>query len=313
MPKSESRHPELDIAWDDVRLFLAIAESGSLSEAARRLRLGQPTVSRRLAELEEELGHPLFRRHVGGAALTPEAERLLEPARRMAEWAGEIARTAARADGTPQGLVRVATFPGLAFDFLAPFAGWLRTRHPKIQLEVLTSVYQVDLARREADLALRFRAPTSADLQVVETLPLRNAVFVSRSYAKRLPKRVTLQELDWICWSPPFEDVAPNPQLAELIPGFRPAFTSDNYLVQFQAAASGLGAILLGDLQHRFTQKSGLVPLDLDLGPFSRSDLHLVCAKSALEISRVRVVAELIAEEMRAIGTGARSGGSGDR
>ncbi len=78
-------------------------------------------------------------------------------------------------------------------------------------------------------------------------------MFASRSYAKRLPKRVTLQDLDWVCWSPPFEDVPPNPQLAQLIPDFRPAFTSDNFLVQYQAAVSGLGAIVLGDLQHRFS------------------------------------------------------------
>ena len=62
----------MDIPWDDVRLLLAISESGSLSGAARRLAIGQPTVSRRLAELESALGYGLFRRTAGGAALTNE-------------------------------------------------------------------------------------------------------------------------------------------------------------------------------------------------------------------------------------------------
>ena len=65
----------MDLSWEDVRLFLAVAEHGSLSEAARRLRIGQPTVSRRLAELEERLGYPLFERSVEGARLTTPGER----------------------------------------------------------------------------------------------------------------------------------------------------------------------------------------------------------------------------------------------
>src|SRR6185503_18701311 len=83
-------HPKMDISWEDVRLFLTVAEHGSLTEAARRLQIGQPTASRRLAELEERLGYPLFSRSVEGTSLTSHGERWLEPARRMAEWAGEL-------------------------------------------------------------------------------------------------------------------------------------------------------------------------------------------------------------------------------
>lgn len=295
----------MDIPWEDVRLFLAVAETGSLSAAAKRLRVGQPTVSRRLAELEDELGYALFRRNVSGAVPTAQGERLIEPARKMAEWAAEISRTAARADGTPKGAVRIATFPGVAFDFVAPFAGWLRTRHKEITLEVLTSVHHVDLARREADLALRTRPANAMDLQTLATLRHENTVFVSRDYRRRLPKRVGIRDLDWICWSAPFEDVPPNPQLAAMIPDFRPAFTSDNYLVQLQAAEAGLGAVVLGAVRHRFKRTTSLVPLEIDLGPHATGELHLVCAKSALGISRVRVVAEQLIEELqRAAGKG---------
>src|SRR5579862_5448620 len=104
----------MDIAWDDLKLFLAVAEAGSFSGAARSLRLGQPTVSRRLAELEDALGYKLFRRSAGGAAPTSAASRLLEPTRRMAEWAGEAGRTAQSADRAPQGVVRIAAAPGVA-------------------------------------------------------------------------------------------------------------------------------------------------------------------------------------------------------
>ncbi|MCW5807929.1 MAG: LysR family transcriptional regulator, partial [Deltaproteobacteria bacterium] len=77
----------MHIPWNDVELVVAVAETGSLSAAARRLQLTQPTVSRRLAELEAGLGEALFVRAVDGTTPTPFGERLLEPARRMAECA----------------------------------------------------------------------------------------------------------------------------------------------------------------------------------------------------------------------------------
>lgn len=287
----------MDISWEDVRLFLAVAEAGSLSAAARQLRVAQPTVSRRLAELEEALGYALFRRHAGGARPTAEGERLLVPARKMAEWAGEAARTAARGQGAPEGVVRLAASPGIAFDFVAPFAAALQARHPGLRLEVLTGVHFLDLARGEADLALRNRPPTSEDLTLVASLRHRNAVHVSRELAGRLPRGAGLADLPWVAWAPPYESVPPNPQLEALIPGFRPVFTSDNFLVLFRAVECGLGATVLGLTRHRFSRQTPLVPLPLDLGPHSHGALHLVCAKSSLDIPRVRRVAELLQEE----------------
>jgi DNA-binding transcriptional LysR family regulator len=288
----------MEIEWDDVRLFLAIAEHGSLTEAARRLKVGQPTVSRRLGELEERLGYALFQRGVGGAALTAPGERWLAPARHMAEWAGELLRTAERADATPSGVVRVSAPPGVAYDFLAPFARALRERYPKLALEISSRVEYVDLVRREADLALRMRAPTQRDLTCVATLTHRNDAFVSPGYRKLLPERPELKQVAWIAWAPPFEQLSPNPELAALLPGFRPAFAADDFIVQRRAAEEGVGAIFLGCVQHRYSRPGELVPLGLELGAHARSALHLVCAKSALGVPRVRAVAELLAEEL---------------
>ena len=92
--------------------------------------------------------------------------------------------------------------------------------------------------------------------------------------------------------------MAPNPQLAALIPGFSPVFTSDDYLVQLRAAEVGIGAFFLGRARHRFS-RSTLVELDLDLGEL-RSAIHLVSARSALAIPRVRAVADLLAKEIEA-------------
>lgn len=288
----------MDIPWDDVRLFLAVAESGSVSAAARRLGVGQPTVSRRLSELEAGLGRALFRRSVEGTALTAEGERLLEPARRMAEWAGELSRAAQRGEAAPEGVVRITAPPGVAFDLVAPFAGWLRERLPRVRLEVLSSIRYLDLSRREADLALRMRAPVQKDLTVLTTLEHENAAFAAPRYVKRLPERYGLADIDWIGWAPPFEGLPPNSELEALIPNFRPAFASDDFIVQLRAAEAGAGAIFLGRVRHRFSGPSKLVALDVPLGAHARSQLHLVCARRALDIPKVRAVAELLAGEL---------------
>ena len=294
----------MDISWDDARLFLAIAETGSVSGAARRLRLGQPTVSRRLAALEYAVGAALFRRSVEGAALTSAGERLVVPARKMAEWAGELHRAAEASDNSPRGIVRVTGTPFMSADFLAPFAAFVARKHPGLRLEVQSQVHYLDLGRGEADLALRARLPETPDLKRVDTLDIVNGVFVSKELKARLSRKVTLQELPWVAWAPPFDAVPPNPQLESLIPGFTPSFTADNFLVLLAAAEAGLGAMVLPDMPHRFKRATRLVPLEVDLGPFAQSQTHLVCARSALDIPRVRRVSELLLEEFKRIRVG---------
>ncbi|MDF3070995.1 MAG: transcriptional regulator, LysR family [Polyangiaceae bacterium] len=288
----------MDVSWEDVRLFLAIADHGSLTEAARRLRVGQPTVSRRLAELEENVGYPLFQRSVEGATLTSQGERWLEPARRMAEWAGELSRAGEHADAAPTGVVRVAAPPGVAYDFVAPFARLVRERYPHIELQVLARVEYADLGRREADIALRVRAPTQRDLTVVYELPHFTDVFVSKAYAKKLPPCPALADLSFIVWAPPFDELPPNPQLRAAVPDFRAGFAADDYIVQIRAAEAGVGAMFMPKIKHRFNQSSPLVPLGLDLGQHSQGEMRVVCAKSALGVARIRAVAELLREEL---------------
>jgi DNA-binding transcriptional LysR family regulator len=89
--------------------------------------------------------------------------------------------------------------------------------------------------------------------------------------------------------------------LESIIPGFVPAFTSDNFLVNLAAAEAGAGAIVLGRVTHRFSRAQKIVPIDVDMGAAKRGVLCLVCAKSALEIPRVRLVADLLREQVKSI------------
>jgi DNA-binding transcriptional LysR family regulator len=247
------------------------------------------------------MGSRLFARGVGGATLTSAGERLLAPAKNMAEWAGELARAAEADEAAPQGLVRITASPYVCFDLVAPFAAWVSTRHPSIRLEVLSTTKYLDMARGEADLALRLRRPQGKDLEVLTEVEYENAAWVSNALAKKLPKNPRPRDVPWVGWAPPFEELPPQPMLESIIPGFIPAFTSDNFLVNLAAAEAGAGAIVLGRVTHRFSRARGMVPIDLDLGPAKRGVLCLVCAKSALDIPRVRLVADLLREQVKAI------------
>lgn len=287
----------MDVSWDDARIFLAVVEQGSLSGAARHLGVAQPTISRRLAALEATLGEALFARGVGGAALTPYGERLVVPAKRMAEGAAELSRVAEGRDVSLEGSVRITAPPGVAFEFVAPFAAAMRAKLPGLHLEVVATTRYVDLSRREADLALRLKKPDQRDLTCVATVRDEAVPFVARAVAERLGPSPKPADVDWIAWAPPLDEMQPNPMLQKMIPGFRPSFASDDFLVQLRAAEVGLGAMFLGRAKHRFAQETTLVPIRVQGIPPVSTALHLVGATRALEIPRVRAVADMLRAE----------------
>ncbi len=301
----------MNVSWNDVELFLAVAETGSVSAAAKRLQTTQPTVSRRLADLETGLGEPLFARSVAGTALTSFGERMLPAARRMAEAAGEVERVASGAEATPKGVVRVTAAPGIAYTFLAPLAAHLRSILPEIRLEIIATTSYVDLARRDADLAIRFpqldrAAPRS--LVSLATVTSTVAAYATSALIATLPPKPRIADVPWIAWAPPFEDLAPSSYLAKLIPGFQPVFAANDYIVQIRAAEAGVGAIFLTGASSRFALPSPLVELPVSFGQLS-SSLHLVCARASLMIPRVKAVAEVIAKELPGLAAKSRSRG----
>jgi DNA-binding transcriptional LysR family regulator len=283
------------IPWNAAELVLAIADTGSLSRAARRLGVTQPTVSRRLVELEAQLGETLFVREIAGARPTAFGERLLAPARRMADAGAELERIASGVERGPRGVVRVTAPPGVAATVLAPFAVELRRELPEVQLEVISTIRYVDLVRGEADLAIRM--PSSAtreaqrDLTVLASIRQPIAAYAAPAYAAKLPRGYGLADVAWIGWPQHLAELAPNPQLAARIPGFRPVFASDDFLVQLAAAVAGIGAIILGTLDSRYDTRRGLVPLAVDLGKLGAVQ-QLVAARAALAVPRVEAVAQ---------------------
>lgn len=302
----------MHITWEDAQTFLAIAEERSFSAGARRLGVGQPAVSRRVAHLEQRMGCQLFSRGKQGAELTDAGARLLPAAEQMARWASEFERLAQGAEENPAGVVRIAAPPGIAVDILAPLAATACVRLPDIRFEVLASVEHVDLSRGSADLAIRTRSPNEPELMTLISATTEIGVLASPDYVARLEHRLeraghvgppALADIDWITWAFPFEHVEPRPMLERAIPNFRPAFASDNFLVLQSAVVAGLGAMILDRHTRPGTPSADLVEIDLGF-ELPASEFHLVCAKSMQYVPRVRAVADLIVEELGKYRTG---------
>jgi DNA-binding transcriptional LysR family regulator len=284
----------MNIPWDDLRLFLCVAEQGSMSAAARMLKLGQATLSRRISGLESQLGEPLFTRASQGVSLTPLGMRLLPSAQHMAEWAAEA--TVQQGQGM-QGKVRIAAPPVAAYDFVAPMAADIRRAHPGLQIELLSAVRVLNLGRGEADISLRTIAPQDPDLVCLDQISVPIKAYASERYVQGLPAHYTAKDLDWICWAAPYDDVRSNKALHALIPNFKPAFASDDYNVQFAACRAGVGAMLMPAAQHRYTQIHTLRPLALDIDSAFVSQLYMVCHKRSAELSSVVAVQRFMSGE----------------
>lgn len=287
----------MDLQWDDLRIFLAVADAGSLSGAARRLKVSQPTLSRRIAEMEYGLGEPLFVRKNQGISLTKTGSRLLPAAQGMAQWATEANRSLDAKDSPVSGRVRITAAPSFAFDFLAPISEKLKKMHPHITLEVLASTERLNLSRGEADIALRRYPSDDSDLITVDEVVVPIGVYASRDYARRLPAKYDFRDLDWIAWAGEREMLSPNPELAARIPDFRPAFTSDDYSVQVAACQAGVAAMILLKTSHRLKRPGELVELKLELPSSLRAELAIICHKRMADLPKVRTVLDLLRQE----------------
>ncbi len=288
----------MDLAWDDMRLFLAAWETGSLSGAAERLGVAQATMSRRMAALEDQVGHVLFDRSRTGLLPTVAAEQLLPHAEAMAAAAGSAEAALSGLERAPRGRVRVAVPPGLAFDVFPPLLPVVRARYPDLRLEVLAGNFPVDLLRREADLAIRTARPTHGDLvfRALPDVPIH--AYAHPAYLKSIGRGTPPEDIEWIQYS---EDMLhiPFAQWVERARGKRPvAFSSNSFLAMRQAAVHGAGAMLLPSGQ---AEPHGLVQLDWIDVQVPGVAWYLVIHRALQRVPRIRAVVELIDETVAAL------------
>lgn len=150
--------------WNQLKAFLETAETGSLSAAARKLGLTQPTLSRQVAAIEQRMGVTLFERVGKAMALTPTGLDLLEHARAMGAAAEALSLAASGHSQAMGGVVSISASDAVAAHILPPLVRRLRDQEPGIAIEVISSNALSDLLRREADIAIRHVKPEQPDL-----------------------------------------------------------------------------------------------------------------------------------------------------
>ncbi|MCC6559811.1 MAG: LysR family transcriptional regulator [Xanthomonadales bacterium] len=274
--------------WSDLRLFLAIARSGTLGAAARSLGSTQPTMGRRLRALEAALGQALFQRTTAGFVLTDEGTTLLGHAERMEEEALAIERRLAAQAQQLDGLLRITASDWFATHVLTPVLAEFARRHPQVQVELISDARLLNLSRREADLAFRIRPFDDADVVSRKLLHMRYGVYQRRGGK---PPRAGGRGCALIALDAGFTGTPDDSWLQTALPKARTVFRSTSRDVQAQMCALGVGlAVLpvpLGDAHP------ALERLDLGTEPPGR-DTWLGYHRDLRRLPRLRARLDLV-------------------
>jgi DNA-binding transcriptional LysR family regulator len=182
--------------WDKLKVFHAAAEAGSFTHAGEQLGLSQSAVSRQVSSLEQELSVALFHRHARGLILTEQGEMLYRTAHDVF-----MKLEAARAKLTdsrekPNGELKVTTTVGIGVHWLTPRLGEFMDLYPEVRINLITSDEELDLAMREADVAIRLRQPTQPDLIQRKLFSVKFHAYASPEYLKRFGTPRELDDLD---------------------------------------------------------------------------------------------------------------------
>ena len=232
------------VNWDDLRYLLAAARASTLTDAAKALGVTQTTVTRRLAALEEELGLRLVSRTSHGIVVTDVGRTVAETATDVEGRIAALDRLLLSRDDALEGRLRVTTIDMVAHydaDLFTTFA----QRHPKIELEVTTGLHNRDLARNEADVAIRWTNHPQEPLVGRHIGPAPYALYASAALVERIGADAPLEAYPWLAWMRELDHVLTAQWMRERIPQHRVVARYDCALSMHAALRSGLGAAFM--------------------------------------------------------------------
>jgi DNA-binding transcriptional LysR family regulator len=291
-----------NLDWDKLRVFHAVADVGSLTHAGEALHLSQSAVSRQIRALEESLHTTLFRRHARGLILTEQGELLFDATRMMVK---RLETTAARIRDSEDevfGELRVTTTTGFGTLWLAPRLPRLFARYPRLKIDLMLSERIVDLPMREADVAIRMKEPSQADLIRRRLMDVHMRFYASEAYLAAHGVPTSPTELDQhrlITQSPASPQVRAGadfvrPYLAEHEGSH---LTVNNYFGILQAVIHGLGIGSLPDyVTADFPQLVNVLP---DAGS-ATIPVYLAYAEELRHSKRVWAFRDFVLEEILA-------------
>ncbi|MFO0609984.1 MAG: LysR family transcriptional regulator [Polyangiales bacterium] len=285
--------------WNDLRFLLAVARARTLTAAARALRVSQPTVSRRLAALEHAFGARLFLRGAEGYALTAAGRRLLDAVEPLAQQLERVERSGVEEASAVAGVVRVAVTEMTAVHLVDDALGPLLAAHPALTVDLVADNQASDLARGEADLAVRLLRPDAADLVRRRLGAMRFGLFASPAYLARAPA-VTAPGLAGHHIVKPVRSLGRGPEAAWIEQHATRAAVSvcaDGAQVAMRAAAAGLGLAVLSDA---LAANAPALVCARALAEIPPREVWLVYHRDLRALARVKRVAEAIDAHLRA-------------
>jgi DNA-binding transcriptional LysR family regulator len=282
--------------WDDARYFLAVQRAGTLSAAARKLKVNQSTVGRRLSGLEDVLGVKLFQRSSDGFTLTLAGERFLPRAERIEAEIHETAIEISGQESKLTGTVRMTTPDAFGPRFIAPLLGEFHRRFPEIDLEMIADNRRLNLSRREADMAIRVGRPNEPSLLSRCLGRMGYAVYAAPAYVaeRGRPKGFEFSAHDLVMLVDSVGSTVDGTFLARHAKRRRAVFKSNSSFALLGAVTAGLG---IGVLPCYLVSGLDLVRL-LPPERVVVKEIWLVLHKELQHAARIRAVVEFLVETL---------------
>jgi DNA-binding transcriptional LysR family regulator len=282
-------------SWDALRTFCEVARDGSLSGAARRLGVAQPTVGRHIAALEAALGVSLFARSRRGLTPTPAALALRPHVEAMAAAAASLGRTASGEAASDRGVVRVTASDVMGCEVLPPILAGFRAAHPGIVIELALTNRTEDLARRDADIAVRMVRPRQTGLVARRIGLSRIRLYAHRDYLARFGEPRSVAEVASHCIIGFDRDDRAFRGAGELGRRLRRddfGFRCDSDLAQLAALRAGLG---IGGCQENIARRTPELVVVLPHAINYALEVWLVMHENLKATRRVRLLFEALA------------------
>ena len=283
--------------WDDLRVFLAVSDAGSLSGAARALGVNHSTVFRRINQLEAAVGVRLFERHRDGYVPTTAGEEMRQSARRIRHEVDVMDRRLTGRDLQLRGRIAVATTDTLAAWSLGPHLSAFHAAYPEITVDLLLDTQHVNLSRRQADVAIRPTVAPPEQLVARRICKIGFQIYGAPSYLALHAGAGSLGDHTWLGFDDSLAHIEAAKWMRTALPDCAPVLCSNNMLGLMGAAKAGLGLAVLACFMGDTSPDLERVP---GLPPSVHSELWLLTHEDLRRTARIRAFLDFMGDALSA-------------